>query len=128
MRFLTKLRLSLQKIINSIKEFLEISIIRLYSGGVTGYMLGDLGGGGATGIQGRVPSLIFNFDNLKIHLHHWFLSLFFIFFLIIYFLSKKKNLKFLFFSFKFGFLFGLMLQGILNYSDWYRIISFHGVN
>jgi len=62
----------------------------------------------------KLPSLIFTFKDFKIHFHHWFLgSLFLIF-------SLSLNLFSTFYN---GFLGGIILEGIYNYSDWYKIIK-----
>ncbi len=94
---------------------------RVFLGAIFGYSLGNFGGGESVGVEGRVPSIIFNFKSWQIHLHHWLICFLILLFLIAFF-AKNKKLKSFLLSLKFGFLVGLMLQGILEYSDWYFII------
>jgi hypothetical protein len=86
-----------------------------FLGGVLGYYLCKFLAGKKPGEQGKIKSLIFSFKNWKIHLHHWFLGVLFLFFSIYF--------DFLIFSqFFIGFLVGVIFQG-LTYPDWYRIVA-----
>ena len=65
----------------------------------------------------RFPSLIFNFGKIKLHLHHWLYSL-----LILIFSLKYDFLPFP--PFSYGFLGGMIFQGIYCYDNWHMVIIF----
>lgn len=67
--------------------------------------------------RGNIPSLIFTVGNWRVHLHHWlvFLSIFIVAAIASFFVVSP----FLFY----GFLGGIIMQGLLHYNDWPRIVS-----
>ena len=81
-----------------------------------GYIAARFLAGSETDAKGRFPSIIFSIKGYGIHLHHWLLSLGFLlaalgwgFFLI------APNIFY-------GFLGGVIAQGILMYEDWPRVV------
>ena len=67
--------------------------------------------------RGNIPSVIFTVCQWRVHLHHWFL------FLGIFVAAAIANF-FLVAPFVFyGFLGGVIAQGLLHYDDWPRIVS-----
>jgi len=94
------------------KFFLGIPLalisLELYFGTLLGYFTAKL-------LSSRLNSPIFNIGNYKLHLHHWLYSLGFLISAIWY--------QFLPFpQFSFGFLGGVVFQGISCYPDWYRVL------
>lgn len=90
-------------------------IIKFVAGLFLGYFISVLLAGPATGQKGIMPSIIFKIKDYQFHFHHWFL-----FFLILVLqLLLDISLPTLFN----GFLVGGAIQGIINYSDWYQIVS-----
>jgi len=95
--------------------------IAFLSGTPIGYFTGSFFSGNSTGQQGRINSFILNLGDWQLHLHHWIMfSLVLIFYLV--FLRKKYNFNPTIFYLSMGVLTGLILQGILVYEDWYRIL------
>lgn len=93
----------------------------LLGGAVIGFSLGLIFAGRSTGEQGILPSCIFFISHYKIHLHHWIFSMVGVFTLLIvnYF---KKILKNPYWMVLMGIFIGLILHGILWYSDWYIFV------
>lgn len=82
-----------------------------------GYFVAHFVAGKETNERGRFPSLVFNVKDWRIHLHHWLVFLgIFITALVAHFFIIAP---FLFY----GFLGGVIAQGILHYDDWPRIVS-----
>lgn len=106
------------------KTFLLKNLLRIetYLGIGAGYSGSNYFSGSTTGDLGKIPSLIINISNYQIHLHHWFLSFLFLI-ILIPILYKKYKINHSLMSFIFGVLTGTMMQGIFEYSDWYRIIK-----
>lgn len=84
---------------------------------VLGHLAGKLGGGRATGIPGRVRSIIIPLGQWKLHLHHWICSL------GLMGIASLGGIYLFGPQVTYGFLGGLAFQGIYCYSDWYRIIK-----
>lgn len=81
-----------------------------FIGGLFGYF-------SANYLSKFIPSLLLNIRNYKLHIHHWLFGLIFGIFTISFdFLSPLINPIF------FGFLAGIIFQGISNYPDWYKIL------
>ena len=95
--------------------------IGFFFGFPMGYLSGLFLAGSEVGQPGLINSLVFNFGNYQLHLHHWLISSMILIFFI-FFLRKKFNFPALFLSISIGFLFGWMLQGIFCYSDWHKIL------
>lgn len=87
----------------------------VYLGIVLGYFAGKFGGGKKFGQVGIVKSVIFNIGNYKLHLHHWLIGLGILTSAVWYSFLPFPQLSF-------GFLGGLAFQGIVCYSDWYKIL------
>ena len=82
-----------------------------------GYVAADFIAGKNTGDQGRVRNMVFHIRSYRVHLHHWLLFLFLllgIYFFNIFLFSPKIF---------YGFLGGVAVQGVLDYSDWTKIIK-----
>lgn len=102
------------------KIFLSLPValisLEIYFGIVFGYFLGKFISGKKPGENGLIKSIVINFGNYKLHLHHWSLSLGILLsnFLVSFYLPFPQ--------FSLSFLGGLMLQGIICYPDWHRIL------
>jgi len=65
---------------------------------------------------GKVPSLVFNIGNYRLHFHHWLYSL--------VILIPALYYNFLPFpQFSYGFLGGAIFQGIYCYQDWHKVLT-----
>lgn len=82
-----------------------------------GFTLSKLCSGKRDGEPGRVKSIIIPWRRYRLHLHHWLLSA------VVGVTSALSG----FFLFRpelfYGFLSGLVFQGIYCYTDWYRILK-----
>ena len=96
-------------------------IAGFFTGSSIGYLAGNFFAGPQTGQSGLIGSILFNSGSWQFHLHHWLVSLL-IFVFIFFFVRKKYRLPVLFLAFSFGFLSGLIFQGIFSYDDWHRIL------
>ncbi|MDP4007536.1 MAG: hypothetical protein Q8P55_03040 [bacterium] len=84
---------------------------------LAGYFAAHYLAGEKTSERGRIPSLVFNVGDWRFHLHHWFL------FLGIFVAAVIANF-FIIAPFVFyGFLGGVIVQGLSHYDDWTRIVS-----
>ena len=110
----------IQKIKENKKFLLSLPLalisLEIYFGIIFGYFFGKFISGKKPGQKGLVKSIILNLGNYKLHLHHWLISLGI---LISNFLI---GLYLPFHQFSLSFLGGLMIQGILCYPDWHRVI------
>jgi hypothetical protein len=101
------------------KFFLGIPLalfsLEIYFGALFGYLIAKSLSGKQPGQPGKIKSLAFNIGKYKLHLHHWLLGLGILISAIWY--------QFLPFpQFSFGFLGGVVFQGIFSYPDWHRIL------
>lgn len=87
-----------------------------YLGCVLGYFICKYCGGVEAGVQGRVRSIIIPLSSYEIHLHHWFLSS------MAAVVSAVQGFFLIAPGLFYGVLGGLILQGILCYGDWHRIV------
>lgn len=87
----------------------------IYLGIIFGYFLGKFISGKKPGERGLIKSIVINFGNRKLHLHHWLLSL------GILLSNFWTSFSLPFPQFSLSFLGGLMIQGIICYPDWHRI-------
>jgi hypothetical protein len=82
-----------------------------------GFIISKFLGGKKSGIPGRLGSLKFNLHKYEIHLHHWFLSS----------LAGAAGAVTGYFLLApdlfYGFLGGVLFQGIYCYNDWHRIVK-----
>jgi hypothetical protein len=83
--------------------------LKIFLGGVTGYYVAKF-------LANRVTSIVFTIGKYKIHLHHWLVGITTIALVILYDLTPFMNHMF------FGFLGGAVLQGIVSYPDWSKIV------
>lgn len=105
------------------KRFLITSIVAIIYfwgiwasfGLVFGYFLSKYCSGPAERIRGVAPSIKFSLGRYRLHFHHWLLSLSCLIPLKIYGVFDWNS----FALWVFG---GMALQGVLCYSDWYKII------
>lgn len=102
------------------KFFLAIPLallsLEIYLGAIIGYFITKFFSGKEPGISGKIKSIIFDIGNYKLHLHHWFLGIL----ILISVFCFKFNL--ILPQFSYGFLGGLIYQGVSCYPDWYKII------
>lgn len=87
-----------------------------YLGCVLGYLICKYCGGVEAGVQGRVRSIIIPLSNYEIHLHHWLLSS------MAAVVSAVQGFFLIAPGLFYGVLGGLILQGIVCYGDWHRIV------
>lgn len=102
------------------KIFLSLPIalisFEIYLGILTGYLMGKIFSGKETGKPGIKKSTIFNLGRYQIHIHHWIAGAGIIASALIF------NFSFPYPQFSYGFLGGIIFQGILSYSDWHKIL------
>ena len=82
--------------------------LELYLGATLGYFTFKF-------FSKRVPSLIFDFGNYRLHLHHWLCGLAILIFALFFDFLPFPH-------FSLGFLGGAIFQGVYCYNDWYRIV------
>lgn len=87
-----------------------------YFGCAAGFALCKFCGGTESGIQGRVRSIIIPMHTHELHLHHWLLSA------VATATSAIQGFSLIAPGLFYGVLGGLILQGILCYDDWHRIV------
>ena len=106
------------KTIKSKKLFLGIPLAvlfwELFFGIILGYLSACFLSGKEAGLQGKIKSLIFNIGRWRFHFHHWLYGLT----ILVSLFFSKLSLP----QFSFGILGGLILQGIICYPDWYRVV------
>jgi len=85
-------------------------------GTTIGYFMSKYFAGKKEGMCGKINSLILKIGEYKVHIHHWVIGL------SLFFLSIFEILPF-HGPFSQGFIIGITLQGIFDYSDWYKIIK-----
>jgi len=95
------------------KFFLGIPLalfsLEIYFGAIFGYFLTKF-------FTGKIPSLAFNIGKWRLHFHHWLCGL--------GILISALHFNFLPLpQFSFGFLGGVVFQGISCYPDWHKILS-----
>lgn len=94
---------------------LAVFSLEVYFGAIFGYFLFEFLSGEKTGLPGKIKSAAFNIGNRKVHLHHWLYGLGILIPAIWY--------QFLPFpQFSYGFLGGMIFQGISCYHDWHRVL------
>lgn len=84
---------------------------------VMGYFAALFIAGKKTGDRGRFPSWAFTVKDYRIHLHHWFLSLLVLVGALVANVFLTESWIF------FGFIGGVIFQGVLHYEDWPRLIT-----
>jgi hypothetical protein len=89
---------------------LAILSLRIYLGAVFGYFF-------ARFMAERLDSVILSFGSYHLHFHHWMMGLVGVLFFLLYEFSPSIE------YFIFGFLGGLIFQGVTSYPDWYRILK-----
>lgn len=84
---------------------------------IGGYFIARFLAGAKTNARGRIPSLRFCFKTYKVHLHHWFIGLsILVLALMLHFFVVTPHVFY-------GFLSGIIVQGVSHYDDWPRIVS-----
>jgi hypothetical protein len=81
-----------------------------------GFIIAKFLGARTDGRQGIVKSIIIPFGKYELHLHHWFFGL------GIGVLGVVRDVYVLSPEIFYGFLGGLVFQGIYCYNDWYKIV------
>ena len=84
--------------------------LKVFFGGVFGYFLAHF-------LSEKFNSIILGIGNFKFHFHHWLMGALALGLIFSYEISLLSNQLF------YGFLGGVIFQGIFNYSDWHRIFS-----
>lgn len=83
---------------------------------LAGYFLAKFFSGPQVKQQGRFGSLVFDVSGYRVHLHHWVLSA------AVLLVAFTLNVAVLGPSVFYGFLGGVMAQGIVNYEDWRQVV------
>jgi len=113
-----KLKLIRSKVFKPKKLFLGIPLAFLFwelcLGIILGYLSARFLSGKETGVQGRVRSLIFSIGVWRIHFHHWLYGSITLICLL-FFKAPMPQVSF-------GILGGFILQGVVCYSDWRRVV------
>lgn len=86
-------------------------------GMILGYFLAKKLAGKKTGAPGKMRSMKFLIGDYKLHFHHWLLGLGIIVFSFYLNVSFSSNLVF------YGGLGGVVVHGVFDYNDWYRVIA-----
>ena len=82
-----------------------------------GYLIADFIAGKKTSEQGRVRSLVFDMRSYRIHVHHWL-----VFLGCIAFAFVLSRTAFGVPTVVYGFLGGIVVQGIIDYDDWKSVV------
>lgn len=84
--------------------------LKVFFGGLFGYLLAHF-------LSGKLNSVILGIGKFKFHVHHWIMGFVMLTVVLFYEISPLANQLF------YGFLGGVIFQGISDYSDWHRILS-----
>ena len=84
--------------------------VRIYFAVVFGYFF-------ARFLSGRLDSVVFSFGNYTLHFHHWMMGAVGLIFFLWYSLSPTME------NLAFGFLCGLIFEGVSSYPDWNKILT-----
>ncbi len=82
--------------------------LKIFFGGLFGYLLAQF-------LSGKMNSVVLNMGNFKLHFHHWIMSALVLGLILLYEISPFMNQLF------YGFLGGVIFQGVSNYSDWHKV-------
>ena len=93
-----------------------LSFYLSYISWLVGFIVAKCGGGKQAGKPGRVKSIVISWRDYRLHLHHWVLAF------VTSVICMTKGIHVIRPELIYGFLGGLIFQGIYCYSDWYRII------
>ncbi|XOB42462.1 MAG: hypothetical protein ACKKMP_00145 [Candidatus Nealsonbacteria bacterium] len=83
--------------------------LKIFFGGVFGYLL-------ARFLSGKIGSVVFGIGSFKFHFHHWLMGALALGLIFLYEVSPLMDQLF------YGFIGGIIFQGIFNYADWHRIL------
>lgn len=109
-----KLNRSLKGIIPGIT--IAVVSLQLFWGIIIGYIISKIMAGKETGQSGILKSITFQVGSYKLHLHHWLLGL------IVLVVALVGNFYVVSPNFFYGVLGGCILQGIVCYKDWTKIL------
>ena len=85
---------------------------------IIGYFIARFCAGAKTNMPGRIPSfLVFRVRSYRVHLHHWFVFSNILAVALVLHFFVITPLVF------YGFLGGVIAQGVLYYNDWGRIVT-----
>ena len=83
---------------------------------LVGFIIAKYGGGKHSGKPGRVKSIIIHWQQYRLHMHHWVIAF------LMGLVCALQGFYVITPQFFYGFLGGLVFQGIYCYDDWHRII------
>jgi len=84
---------------------------------VVGYLVARFFAGAKESVKGRTPSFVFRFRAYRVHVHHWLLfSPVLVVLLVSHIFIFTPHLFY-------GFLGGVIAQGVLYYEDWASVIK-----
>jgi len=93
--------------------------LEIFFGLIIGYLAGKFFSGKKAGQSGIIKSITFKIGSYKLHFHHWLVCTGILAVISIYYPPP------IFTQFSYGFLGGLIFQGIFSYPDWYKMITKH---
>ena len=105
---MTKPKINIPKFILGIP--IALISLRIYLAVVFGYFF-------ARFLSGKLDSVILNFGSYTFHFHHWMMGVAGFIFVIWYSFSPSIE------KLAFGFLGGLIFEGISSYPDWNKILT-----
>jgi len=111
------MKISRKKIILGIP--IALVSFELFFGVLLGYLIGKFIAAKETGGPSKLRPLVFKIGNYKFHLHHWLYSSGVLTSFILFNFSPPWP------QFSFGLFGGLIVQGIISYSDWHKILTKH---
>lgn len=95
---------------------LALLSFQLYMGVLAGYFLAFFVAGKKTGERGKVRSLAFDLGSYRLHLHHWLLGS------AALVISWQYDVSILTSNLGYGFMGGMIFQGVACYSDWHKVL------
>ncbi|MBI4295679.1 MAG: hypothetical protein HY667_01035 [Chloroflexi bacterium] len=93
-----------------------LSYYLFYVSWLVGFVTAKFGGGKQEGRSGRIKSIVLSWRRYQVHLHHWILGS------LASAVCALKGFYIMSPELFYGFLGGLVFQGIYCYSDWHRIV------
>lgn len=117
MRKVTRKKLIIILVALSIVGLMYFSFYISFASGLLGFITGKFGAGKKAGIPGRIRSVVIPWREYQLHLHHWMLMGVAIVICSVtgfYIFSQQIF---------FGFMSGLLVQGVYCYDDWNRILK-----
>jgi hypothetical protein len=117
MRKLNRKKLIIILVALSIAVLMYFSFYISFASGLVGFIAGKFAGGKKAGIPGRIKSIVIPLRSYHLHIHHWLLIS------AVITICSATGFYILSQQLFFGFLAGLVIQGVYCYDDWHRILK-----